>query len=253
MADSYQRQAKARKYLAEVAPEVEALENLRQLIISLNEVAVLQAVANLLHKGVNPHDILLCFQLALAEIGEMYQRGEYYVAGLILSGEIMRQCMRLLMPRMVKEEGGRGRTGLVVIGTIEGDIHDLGKNLASYFLEAHGFEVIDLGVDVSPRLFLKEILHREPDAVGVSLLLTSCLEPLTRLIHLVRETYHDRQPPPIFVGGGFLAACSDARLPGEVAKLGVDYIVRDAYETLSLCLDLARRSNHQNTEEAAGG
>lgn len=241
--------AKAVKYLAESASEIEALEDLRQLIISLNEVAVLQAVANLLQKGINPHDILICFQRALAEIGEMYQRGEYYVAGLILSGEIMRQCMRLLMPRLVKEDGATGRSGLVVIGTIEGDIHDLGKNLASYFLEAYGFEIIDLGVDVPPRVFLKEILQREPDAVGVSLLLTSCLEPLTRLIHLVRETYHDRQPPPIFVGGGFLSACSDARLPGEVAKLGVDYIVRDAYETLNLCLDLTRRSDRQKPGE----
>ncbi len=220
----------------------EELEKLRQLIVSLNEVAVLQAVANLLHNGASPHDILTCFQKALAEIGEMYQRGEYFVAGLILSGEIMRQSMRLLMPRLVREEGGAGRSGLVILGTIEGDIHDLGKNMASYFLEAHGFEVVDLGVDVPPRVFLKEILQREPDAVGVSLLLTSCLEPLARLIHLVRETYHGRQPPPIFIGGGVVSAAGGSKLAAEVAKLGVDYIVRDAYETLNLCLNLTRRT-----------
>lgn len=226
------------------------LDKLRLLIVSLNEVAVLQAVANLLHDGVSPHAVMQCFQQALVEIGEMYQRGEYYVAGLILSGEIMRQSMRLLMPRLVKEAGVEGRTGLVIIGTIEGDIHDLGKNMASYFLEAYGFEVIDLGVDVSPRVFLKEILQREPDAVGVSLLLTSCLEPLARLIHLVRETYHGRQAPPIFAGGGFLAGNTDASLTAEVGRLGVDYIVRDAYDTLNLCLSLTRHMRREQEDES---
>ncbi len=218
----------------------EELDRLKKLIINLNEVAVLQAVANLLHDGVGPRDILQCFQEGMAEIGEMYQRGEYYVAGLILSGEIMRQSMRLLMPRLVREEGAVGRSGLVIIGTIEGDIHDLGKNMASYFLEAHGFEVVDLGVDVPPRVFLKEILQREPDLVGVSLLLTSCLEPLKRLVHLVRETYHGRQAPPIFAGGGFLSAQGDPGLTAEVRRLGVDYVVHDAYDTLNLCLSRAR-------------
>lgn len=229
--------------------QIEDLGKLRQLIVSLNEVAVLQAVANLLHDGVSPHEILLCFQRGLEEIGEMYQRGEYYVAGLILSGEIMRQSMRLLMPRLIKEAGVIGRSGLVIIGTIEGDIHDLGKNMASYFLEAYGFEVVDLGVDVSPRIFLKEILQREPDAVGVSLLLISCLEPLGRLIHLVRETYHRRQAPPIFVGGGFLSSNSNAPLSAEVARLGVDYIVRDAYDTLNLCLSLTKHLRNQEEGE----
>jgi len=222
------------------------LDKLEKLIIGLNEVAVLQATANLLSDGVKPHDILLSFQGALTEIGRMYQRGEYYVAGLILSGEIMRQSMKLLMPRLVKEEGPVGHAGVVIIGTIEGDIHDLGKNMASYFLEAHGFEVVDLGVDVPPRVFLKEILQREPDAVGVSLLLTSCLEPLKRLVHLVHETYHGRQAPPIFVGGGFMsAAMGDRALSDGVASLGVDYIVRDAYDTLNLCLELTNRTKHE--------
>ena len=152
------------------------------------------------------------------------------------------------MPCLFKDAGVVRRTGLVIIGTIEGDIHDLGKNMASYFLEAYGFEVVDLGVDVPPRVFLKEILQREPDAVGVSLLLTSCLEPLARLIHLVRETYHGRQAPPIFAGGGFLSGNTDPSLTTEVARLGVDYIVRDAYDTLNLCLSLTKHVRDQEEE-----
>ncbi|MDR1921369.1 MAG: cobalamin-dependent protein [Candidatus Adiutrix sp.] len=229
------------------------LDKLRKLIVALNEVGALREVSDLLHDGVSPHDILQCFQLSLAEIGEMYQRREYYVAGLILSGEIMRQSMRLLMPRLVREGGG-GRSGLIILGTIEGDIHELGKNIASYFLEAYGFEVVDLGVDVPPRVFLKEILQREPDAVGVSLLLTSCLAPLKRLVHLVHETYHGRAAPPIFVGG-FLAAGpgeNSAALAEAARALGVDHIVRDAFETLNLCLQLVRDRSEESPKTEPG-
>ncbi len=219
------------------------LNDLQHHIIELNEVAVLQDVANLLTEGVGPHDILHRFQAGLAEIGDLYQRGEYFVSGLILAGEIMRQAMRLLVPRLVKEEGAGGRRGLVIIGTIEGDIHDLGKNMAANFLEAHGFEVLDLGVDVPPRVFLREILQREPQAVGVSMLLATCFESLSRLVYLLKESYHGRQAPPIFVGGGFISAST---LPGsladKLAKIGVDYIVKDASDTLNLCLKLSENS-----------
>ena len=218
--------------------------HLHDLIVALNEVAVLQNVAQHLANRVNPKDILMCFQESLRDIGAMYQRGEYYMSGLILAGEIMRQAMRLLMPRLVKERGDNQKNGTIILGTIEGDIHDLGKNMAAFFLETHSFEVIDLGVDVPPRNFLKEILQREPDAVGVSLLMPACIEPLKRLTYLVKETYHGRKPPPIFVGSGFLNIdfAADGRFADvknmELKNLGIDYLVKDPFETLNVCLEI---------------
>ncbi len=226
------------------------MDSLRERIIALKEVAALQSVADLLNEGADPRAIMDCFSDSLIEIGRLYQQGRYYMTGLVLAGEIMRQALSLLMPHLAKEKKKKSN-GLIIIGTIEGDIHDLGKNLAGYFLEAGGFEVVDLGVDVSPRAFLKEILQREPDAVGVSLLLTACIEPLKRLVHLLKETYHERPAPPLFVGCGFLGRDFNGEgffkvQENERELLGVEHIVTDAYDTLKLCRQLTSAKKEED-------
>ena len=219
-----------------------AIELLREQIINLQESEALSSVEELLAAGTDPRSIMNCLSQSLIEIGRLYQSGRYYMTGLVLAGEIMRLALELLTPHLAQEKK-KGNCGLIIIGTIEGDIHDLGKNLAGYFLEAEGFEVVDLGVDVSPRVFLREILQREPDAVGVSLLLTSCIEPLKRLMHLLKETYHERPAPPLFVGCGFMSRDFEENgflkvQDKERQLLGVEYVVADAYDTLRLCKKL---------------
>jgi methanogenic corrinoid protein MtbC1 len=221
------------------------LTQLRENIVSLREQEVLTDLDKCLAEGVPPWDLLNCFNESLGQVGQMFQQGTYYMTGLVLAGEIMRRAMEALMPHLADNKRGP-RSGLVIIGTIEGDIHELGKNMAAWFLEADGFEVVDLGVDVPPRVFLKEILQRDPDAVGVSLLLTSCVEPVKRLVRLLRDAYNDRPPPPLFVGCGFLNSNSEAgRLMGqqllERQWLEVDHVVSDAYDTLKLCRELVGR------------
>ena len=223
------------------------MDQLCERIISLKEVPALQSVADLLKDGADPREIMNCFSRSLMEIGRMYQSGRYYMTGLVLAGEIMRQALVVLMPHLARAQESK-KNGLIIIGTIEGDIHDLGKNLAGYFLEAGGFEVVDLGVDVSPRIFLREILQREPDAVGVSLLLTTCIEPLQRLVNLLKDAYHERPAPPLFVGCGFLSRSLDedgfVKIDEkERQRLGVDYVVADAYDTLKLCQQLTAPKN----------
>ena len=228
------------------------MDQLCERIINLKEVPALQSVVDLLKNGADPREIMNCFSRSLVEIGRMYQAGRYYMTGLVLAGEIMRQALVILLPHLAKDKAAPTR-GQIVIGTIEGDIHDLGKNLAGYFLEAGGFEVIDLGVDVSPRVFLREILQREPDAVGVSLLLTPCIEPLKRLVHLLKEAYHERPAPPLFVGCGFLIQNSEdegimAIREKEREWLGVEHVVTDAYDTLRLCQELTAHKKPLPTE-----
>jgi methanogenic corrinoid protein MtbC1 len=218
---------------------------MRENIVSLRETQVLSDLHECLADGVPPWELLNCFNESLGQVGQMFQQGTYFMTGLVLAGEIMREAMTVLMPHLANNTPSR-RSGLVIIGTIEGDIHELGKNMAAWFLEADGFEVVDLGVDVSPRSFLKEILQRDPDAVGVSLLLTSCVEPVKRLVRLLKETYSDRPAPPLFVGCGFLSSNRDSgRLMGqhllERQWLEVDHVVSDAYDTLKLCRELVSR------------
>jgi methanogenic corrinoid protein MtbC1 len=221
------------------------LADLRQKIVNLQEDSALATLQELLSQGAQPWDLMHCFNESLGDIGRMFQEGTYYMTGLILAGEIMRQAMNILMPYLA-ERKKENKRGLIIIGTIEGDIHDLGKNMAAWFLEADGFEVVDLGVDVPPRVFLREILQREPDAVGISLLLISCVEPVKRLVKLLRDAYDDRPPPPVFVGCGFMSSISDENsLLGqqelERKWLDVEHVVNDAYDTLRLCRELVSR------------
>ncbi|MDR2443809.1 MAG: cobalamin-dependent protein [Deltaproteobacteria bacterium] len=221
------------------------LAEMRENIVNLREQKVLNDLNSMLQDGVPPWELMNCFNDSLGQVGQMFQQGTYFMTGLILAGEIMRQAMEVLMPHLTENNHTR-KSGLVIIGTIEGDIHELGKNMAAWFLEADGFEVIDLGVDVPPRVFLKEILQREPDAVGVSLLLTSCVEPVKRLARLLKDTYNDRPAPPLFVGCGFLSSntASEGLTSQHLLErqwLEVDHVVKDAYDTLRLCRELVGR------------
>ena len=220
------------------------LKHFRAQVVALEEQRAMETLNRLLADEVEPWAIMNCLNESLIEVGRLYQAGEYYMTGLVLAGEIMRQGLEALLPRLTSKEPRKSR-GLVIIGTIEGDIHDLGKNMARGFLEADGFEVVDLGVDVPPRVFLKEILQREPDAVGVSLLMTTALVPLKRLARLVKDAFEDRPAPPIFVGCGLLGQADDlsTELNWDRQLLGVDHVVHSAYDTLKLCREVVRGRN----------
>ncbi len=228
------------------------LARLGGCIKNFDEDGALKAVDDLLARGADPRAVMNCLSDGLVEVGRMYQAGKCFMAGLMLVGEIMRQALQVLMPFLTRENK-TGESGLIVVGTIEGDIHDLGKNLAAYFLEAHGFEVIDLGVDVSPRAFLTEILNSQPDAVGVSLLLVSCITPLNHLSFLIKETFKDRpaSAPALFAGCGFLSGNIDdnallANQDQQKEWMGVDHVVADVYETVKLCQSIVGAKNNNS-------
>jgi methanogenic corrinoid protein MtbC1 len=215
-----------------------SLDKLFGLVVSLSEAAALEEAASLLRSGVSARTIMLCFNRALTEIGRLFQAKEYYMAALVLAGELMRDALSMLMPRLSSDGGLPAKEGLVVTATIEGDIHDLGKGLAGFLLAASGFEVVDLGVDVPPKVIVAETLRLNPDAVGVSLLLTNCVPAVQRLSAVFREAYRgEKERPLLFAGCGLsLPPESDLSPP---AWLGVDTVAKDAYETVQICLERA--------------
>ncbi|HET7349133.1 MAG TPA: corrinoid protein [Acidobacteriaceae bacterium] len=107
---------------------------------------------------------------AMAEVGRLYESGEYFVPELLLAGRAMKSAMELLRP-LLAASGDRPNTR-VVIGTVKGDLHDIGKNLVASMLEGGGFEVIDLGADVAPERFVAAVAERQPQVVCLSSLLT---------------------------------------------------------------------------------
>jgi 5-methyltetrahydrofolate--homocysteine methyltransferase len=223
----------------------ELFENLKRSMISLHEKETMGTLSSLIAENVPPKEIISALNQCMTQVTKMFQDGIYYMSGLLLANEIMRVCMEKLIPLVLKGSGTEKR-GLVLLGTIEGDIHELGKNMAAWFLRADGFEVVDLGVDIAPRVFLREILLREPDVVGVSLLMANSVPQVRRLVGLVREVYTDRQPPPIFVGCSFLKPDADKdtllTLEEDERKfLEVEYIVHDALDTVEVCRELVKR------------
>ena len=127
------------------------MERLKTMITDLQEETGLAELQSMLDEGVDPRELLACCMEGMRRVGIRFETGSYFIAGLIMAGEIMRSATELLSPHLTLQQARDGG-GRVMLGTIQGDIHDLGKNLFSLLLKCHGIEVIDLGVDVPPEL-----------------------------------------------------------------------------------------------------
>ncbi len=156
-------------------------------------------VQQALNSGASVHDILEQGLIAgMNEVGQRFRDYEMFVPEVLLSAKAMQAGLNLLKP-LLAGTGGPGR-GKVVIGTVEGDIHDIGKNLVISFLEGAGFEVIDLGTDVSPQRFVEAIKQEAPQILGMSSLLTSTLPAMHKTIEALIEA-GIRHQVKVLVGG----------------------------------------------------
>lgn len=167
---------------------------------------------------------------AMRTVGEMYERGEYFIADLIASAEAFKQVFdNVLKPRLVSGAVSRGI--VAVFGTVRGDIHELGKNIAKALFEAEGFEVIDLGVDVPPEKFAEVIESREEvKVVGVSALMTTTMVEQEKVIEELKR--RDLRSKVIVVVGGAPVTEDWAR------KIGADVCGDDAFRALKRVKEL---------------
>ncbi len=148
--------------------------------------------------GENPVKVLEAMRKGMERIGQRYEKGEYFIAELIMSAEIFKEVMELLKPKLSK--GELKILGKVVIGTVQGDVHDIGKNIIATLLEANGFEVINLGVDVSPEKFIETIEEVGSQVVCMSGLLTASFEGMKKTVDAIKEAGL-RNKVKIIVGG----------------------------------------------------
>jgi methanogenic corrinoid protein MtbC1 len=184
-----------------------------------------------LARGENPLLIVEDCQEGLRQVGERYERREYYLAGLIMAGEIFRQVMELLQP-VIEIQFTGNESGTILVGTVRGDIHDIGKNNLNMLLTSYGFTVHDLGVDVPASEFLIQALQLKPDVIGLSGLLVSSFEAMKETINLL-QTAGDQNVTniPIIVGG--------SQLTEQIGRyVGADYWVTDAMEGVRICQKL---------------
>jgi methylmalonyl-CoA mutase cobalamin-binding domain/chain len=201
------------------------------LLADLEEDAVLKLVNERLANGHDPLKILEDCNEGMKLVGQRYERGEYYIAGLIMSGEIFREVVEIIQPLMVKKTDQKS-SGRIMVGTVSGDIHDIGKNMVGMLLSCYGFTVIDLGVDVPPAEFAAKAVEFKPDVVGLSGLITASFEMMKQTISALRtESEKHGLSFPILIGGGMI--------DDQVCRyVGADYWLKDAMAGVRLCEEL---------------
>jgi len=197
-------------------------DSLSKAIAELEEEQVLKLVKERLESGVDPLEIVNSLQQGMAEVGRLFETGEYFLSELVMCGEIMKDSMDILEPHLSGSSGNY--KGNIVIGTVKGDIHDLGKNIVVMLLKGAGYNVIDLGVDVPKEKFVEAIKESNAPLVGMSVLLTACQDSLKEAIDAIRAEGLDVK---VMIGGNYI---------DEVVKehVGADYYAKAAGEGLKI-------------------
>jgi len=175
------------------------IEPLIQAMVEMQEAEALQTARQLLADGTPPLQILRGCSAAMEAIGKRFETGEYFLPHLIMAGEMMKQISAMLTPLLKQEQAAAGR-GKILIGTVKGDIHDIGKNIVTFLLEANGFEVRDIGVDQAPQKFVDAIGDFRPAVVGMSGLLTVAFDAMKNTIQAI-EAAGLRKSLRIMIGG----------------------------------------------------
>ena len=211
---------------------------LSTLIANLDEDAVLALVNKRIAAGDDPLQIIEGCNAGMRLVGQKYESGEYFVSGLIMAGEIFREVVELVQP-LLEQRADDKSSGLVLIGTVSGDIHDLGKNILGMLLACYGFTVIDMGVDVPPADFAEKAIEIKPDIVGLSGLITASFEKMKETVTALREKAAAANVTfTIMLGGGMM----DEQVCQYV---GADFWEKDAMGGVRLCQELMAKNNRR--------
>lgn len=201
------------------------LEDLEQAIVNLDYLDIREKVEAAIAAGIPPLTILDRLKRGLDEVGARYHRKEYFLSELFMAGETMEAALAVLMPVLSKEHP-HGASGVVVLGSIHGDVHDFGKNIAKTLLTASGFTVHDLGVDVPPDRFVAEAERLHADVIGISAILTATQPGSQAVVDaLTRRGIRDQFK--VILGGTGVTGRA-------VQDYGVDAAVNDATEGVAI-------------------
>jgi methanogenic corrinoid protein MtbC1 len=182
----------------------------------------------LLEEGANPLRVLELCRNAMDIVGKRFEKGEYFLPELVLAGEMLENIGAIAKPLIKQGPGGEPKKlAKVLIGTVHGDLHDIGKNIVTFMLDINGFEVKDIGVDVPVKTFLDEITDYGPDVVGLSGFLTLAFDSMKETIEAIQSAGM-RERIKIMIGGGQVdeAVCN---------YTGADAFGTNAVDAVTLC------------------
>jgi len=201
----------------------ERICGLRDSLVDLDSERVKEKVNSALRKGIEPLEIVKSLADGMRRVGERYEAGDLFLPELMMAGEIMKEAMAIISPYLKGSERVQ-RMGKVVLGTVEGDLHDIGKNIVKTMLTSAGFEVVDLGADVSVKKFVESVRKEEPKIVGMSALLTSTMDGMKEVAdELEKEGL--RKGLKILIGGAPIDE-------GFAERIGADAYGKDAMDAV---------------------
>lgn len=162
------------------------IEQIKDCILSFDRGSINDRVQEALDASIEPQRVLNEGMIAaMAEVGRLFEEGEFFVPEMLVAARTMQTGMTLLKPQLV--QSGVKSAGKVALGTVKGDLHDIGKNLVGMMLEGAGFEVIDLGVDVPPEKFVEAVQSADVRVIGLSALLTTTMPNMKSTISALKE------------------------------------------------------------------
>jgi len=179
-------------------------------IVELNEKNVEELVKERIKKNEDPLKIMDDVKKAMKIIGDKFGNKEYFLPELIMSGEILRQIFDELGPKMKEAQSSEKKKGKVLLGTVAGDIHDIGKDVVKFMLDVNGFDVLDLGVDVSAEKFIESLKEFKPKVLALSGFLTLAYDSMKDLIDKLKGAGL-RENIKIMIGGGTVDERSKCR------------------------------------------
>ncbi|MCK4286805.1 MAG: cobalamin-dependent protein [Candidatus Lokiarchaeota archaeon] len=206
--------------------------NLTNNLIELERDKVLAEVKERLSQGEDPMKIFSECKNGMELVGERYKNKEYFLAELMLSGELFRESMELIEPYLGDKKTDGDVKGKIILATLQGDIHDLGKNILATLLKLEDIKVYDLGVDVSPDIVVEKVKEIQPDFLGFSSLLTITFDPMKKVIDKLKEAGL-RDKLKIMVGGGITTTLVKD-------YIGADFQTIDAMEGVQYCLEIIK-------------
>lgn len=205
---------------------MERFDRLKNLFADVNEPETLALVREMVRDSGDYLTIIQCLRQGMGIIEDRFTQGEYFLSELIMSGEIFKESMEIIKPTLTSQHKER-ELGQVVIGTIKGDIHDIGKNIVATMLTVSGFSVEDLGVDVPGELFIEKIKETKGNIIGISALLTTSYEPMREAIADMRKNLSLHEVK-IIIGGGPIDEW-------VLNYVGADAMGKDAPEAVKIC------------------
>ncbi len=205
---------------------MDLFDKICEAVVNRNRDEVLKLSKEVVQKNIDPTQAIeQGFKRGMERIGDMFAELEIFIPDMITAADIMNEGLEILQPALEKQGGG-GKKGKILLGTIQGDVHEIGKNIVHILLEASGFEIIDLGRDVNVLTFIDRYLEIRPEIIGISALMTNTMINIPRVIEDLKRL-NVREDVRIMVGGAPV-------LPDWAEEIGADGCGQSAREAVML-------------------